>query len=330
MVHDGGVDSRPGLPGYSGTQETEALGLLEVQRYLVSNGFKVTEIAGRFDDGLDLLVSPHDETNVLPAIAGIQVRSGPSHHGLAVGRHERYWRELNLPVFGVVLADPRSSPPRGRWCDAQGYLRDHVDVRTIPTPYHYPDGLAEAIDLANEVRRGLASALDVFSADWRRQAGAIAALVPLAADGRVIEMLRLRLGELGPRATQYALELLVQAETRGVDAHASIRQVACAVEVLYEADATGYLDLDAFHYGTAAVYRLLEARGVDPGDVLNEALKLHSDAAIMMIAMAVSLAAEDGEAIFREAIRRVPNLVESPDIDAIASAIEDGGYNFAW
>jgi len=44
--------------------------LFEVQRYLVSNGFKVTEISGRFDDGLDLLVSPHDETNVLPAIAG--------------------------------------------------------------------------------------------------------------------------------------------------------------------------------------------------------------------------------------------------------------------
>ena len=72
MVHDGGVDGRPDVPGYSGTQETEALGLLEVQRHLVSNGFKVTEISGRFDDGLDLLVSPHAETNVLPAIAGIQ------------------------------------------------------------------------------------------------------------------------------------------------------------------------------------------------------------------------------------------------------------------
>lgn len=324
------VDSRPDLPGYSGTQETEVLGLLEVQRHLVSNRFKVTEITGRFDDGLDLLVSPHDETNVLPAIAGIQVRSGPSHQGLVVGRHERYWRELNLPVFGVVLADPRSSPPRGHWCDAQDYLRDHVDVRTIPTPNHYPDGLAEAIDLASEVRRGLASALDVFSADWRQQAGAVAALVPLAPDGRVIEMLRLRLGGLGPRPTEYALELLVQAEAHGVDSHVSTRQVACAVEVLYEADATGYLDLDAFHYGTAAAYRLLEARGADPDGVLNEALKLHSEAAIMMIAMAVSLAAEEGAAILREAIRRVPNLVESPDFDAIASAIEDGGYHFSW
>jgi hypothetical protein len=57
-------------------------------------------------------------------------------------------------VFGVVLADPRSNPPQGHWCDAQAYLRDHVDVRTIPVPNRYPDGLAEAIDLANELRRG--------------------------------------------------------------------------------------------------------------------------------------------------------------------------------
>jgi hypothetical protein len=70
------VTARQDLPGYSGNQETEALGLLEVQRYLVTQGFKVTEVAGRFDDGLDLLLSPHDEKNVLPAIAGIQVRSG--------------------------------------------------------------------------------------------------------------------------------------------------------------------------------------------------------------------------------------------------------------
>jgi hypothetical protein len=323
------VDGRRDLPGYSGTQETEALGLFEVQRYLVSNGFKVTEISGRFDDGLDLLVSPHDETNVLPAIAGIQVRSGPSHQGLAVGRHERYWRELNLPVFGVVLADPRSSPPRGHWCDAQSYLRDHVDVPTIPTPNRYPDGLAQAIDLANAVRRGLTSALDVFSADWRQQAGAIAALVPLALDSRVLEMLRLRLDELGPRATQYALELLFQADANGLDSRVTTRQLAGAIEVLYEADTEGYLDLDAFHYGTATAYRLLEARGTDPGNLLNEAFKLHSEAAIMMIAMAVSLADEDGGAILREAIQRAPNLVESPDIDAIASAIADGGYDFS-
>jgi hypothetical protein len=107
LSHDGGVTARQDLPGYSGNQETEALGLLEVQRYLVTQGFKVTEVAGRFDDGLDLLLSPHGEKNVLPAIAGIQVRSGSSHRGLAVGRHERYWRELNLPVFGIVLTDPR-------------------------------------------------------------------------------------------------------------------------------------------------------------------------------------------------------------------------------
>jgi hypothetical protein len=41
-------------PGWALTRpelQTEALGLFEVQRYLVSNGFKVTEIRGRLDDG---------------------------------------------------------------------------------------------------------------------------------------------------------------------------------------------------------------------------------------------------------------------------------------
>jgi hypothetical protein len=76
------MDARPDLPGYSSTQEAEVLGLFEVQRFLVSNGFKVTEISGRFDDGLDLLVSPQNDCNVLPAIAGLQVRSGPRIKGL--------------------------------------------------------------------------------------------------------------------------------------------------------------------------------------------------------------------------------------------------------
>ncbi len=330
LSHNGGVTARQDLPGYSGNQETEALGLLEVQRYLVTQGFKVTQVAGRFDDGLDLLLSPHDEKNVLPAIAGIQVRSGPSHRGLAVGRHERYWRELNLPVFGIVLTDPRSNPPSGYWCDAQGYLRDHIDVPAIPTPNRFPDGLVDAIDLANEVHRALASALDVFSLDWRQQAGSIAALVPLATDPRVTEMLRLRLGGLGPRATQYALELLVEAEERGEDSRVTVERIARSIEVLYEADESGYLDLDAFHYGTSAAYRLLELRGSDPSEVLNAAFKLHGEGTIMVIAMAVSLAAEDGDAILREAVSRRPNLVESPDIDSLASALEDGGYHFSW
>jgi len=157
-VHNGRVNARRDLPGYSDTQETEVLGLLEVQSYLVRSGFKVTEVSGRFDDGLDLLVSPHNKTNVLPAIAGIQVRSGPAHHGLKVGRHESYWRELNLPVFGIVLSDPRSSPPKGSWCDAQAYLKVHGNVRVIPTPYTYPNGLAEAVHAANEEQRSLAVA----------------------------------------------------------------------------------------------------------------------------------------------------------------------------
>jgi hypothetical protein len=325
------VNARHDLPGYSDTQETDALGLLVVQSYLIRSGFKVTEINGRFDDGLDLLVSPHDKANVLPAIAGFQVRSGPSHQGLKVGRHESYWRELNLPVFGIVLSDPRSSPPRGSWCDAQAYLRIHGDVRVIPTPHHFPDGLAEAVHAANEGQRSLTAALDVFSTDWRRQAGATAALAPIASDSRVVEMLRLRLTGLGPRATQYALHLLVLAEAEGVDSRITTRQVAHAVEILYETDTNGQFDIEAFQDGTGAAYHLLEIRNTDPIAVLNEALQWQSsEAAVMLIAMAVSLADQDGESILQEALHRAPNLGQSPDIIALADAIAEGGYHFSW
>ena len=325
------MDARRDLPGYSDTQETEALGLLAVQSYLVRSGFKVTEVNGRFDDGLDLLVSPHDKTNVLPAIAGIQVRSGSSHKGLKVGRHEYYWRELNLPVFGIVLADPRSNPPNGSWCDAQAYLRDHNDVRIIPTPNRFPEGLTEAIHAANEGQRSRVAALEVFAADWHRQAGAVAALAPLASDSRVVEMLRLRLTGLGPRAVQYALHILVLAEAEGVDSRLETRQVARAIEILYETDAHSQFDVEAFQDGTWAAYHLLEIRNTDPNAVLDEALQWHSSGtAIMLIAMAVSLADQDGESILQEALRRKPKLGESPDIIALADSIAEGGYHFSW
>jgi hypothetical protein len=325
------VDARRDLPGYSETQETEALGLLAVQGYLIRNSFKVTEVNGRFDDGLDLLASPHDNANVLPAIAGIQVRSGSSHQGLKVGRHEAYWRELNLPVFGVLITDPTRNPPNGSWCNAQAYLRAHSNVRVIPTPNRFPEGLVEAMQTADEGQRSLVAALDVFSDDWQRQAGAIAKLVPLASDSRVVEMLRLRLIGLGPRATQYALHLLMFAEADDVDTRISVRRVADAIENLHKTDANGRFDVAAFQDGTWAAYDLLEIRNTDAGTVLDEALESHSsEPAVMLIAMAASLAGPGGESILEEAIRRKPNLRESPDIIALADSIAEGGYHFTW
>jgi hypothetical protein len=329
--HHAGVSGRQDLPGYSSAQETEALGLLAVQSYLVRHGFKVTEVSGRFDDGLDLLVSPHDEANVLPAFAGIQVRSGPSHQGLKVGRHERYWRELNLPVFGVVLTHPEAEPPGGGWCDAQAYLKANPGARSIPTPHPFPEGLAAALHAAWERGRSVVAALDLFDADWRRQATAAAALIPLATDPRLAGLLRNRLAELGPRAAHYGLYLLLVAETAGIDTAVPLPAVARAVETLYEEEADGEVDLDAFHDGTAAAYRLLVARNADPSLVVDEALRRHAgEPTIMLLAMAVSLAGEGGQAVLGEALRQVPALRQSPDIAAIDQALAEGGYDFAW
>jgi hypothetical protein len=108
------------------------------------------------------------------------------------------------------------------------------------------------------------AALDLFDADWQHQATAAAALIPLAADPRVAALLRSRLAELGPRAAHYALYLLLVAETEGIDTGVPLTAVARAVETLYEKEIDGDVDLDAFHDGTAAAYRLLEVRHADP------------------------------------------------------------------
>ena len=175
------------------------------------------------------------------------------------------------------------------------------------------------------------AALDLFDADWRRQATAAAALIPLATDPRVAALLRSRLAELGPRATHYALYLLLVAETAGIDTAVPITAVARAVETLYEEEADGEVDLDAFHDGTAAAYRLLVARNADPSLVVDEALRRHAgEPTIMLLAMAVSLAGEGGQAVLGEALRQVPALRQSPDIAAIDQALAEGGYDFAW
>lgn len=170
------MEVRSDLPGYSETQTTEHLGVLAVHQYLWGNGFKATPVI--LDDGLDLMVAPHDGRNVLPSVAGIQVRAGRSHRGIRVGRHERYWRELNLPVFGVVLSDPRGQPPVGRWVNAQAYLKENPGARSIPTPHAFPDGLADSLREACERGRGVLVALDLFDTDWSRQATAAATMVP--------------------------------------------------------------------------------------------------------------------------------------------------------
>jgi len=234
-------------------------------------------------------------------------------------------------VFGVVLTELEAEPPRGGWCDAQTYLKAHPGARSIPTPRPFPDGLAAALHAAWERGRSVLAALDLFDADWRRQATAAAALIPLAADPRVAALLRSRLAELGHRAAHYALYLLVVAETAGIDTAVPVTAVARAVETLYEEEADGGVDLDAFHDGTAAAYRLLEARKTNPSLVVDEALRLHAgEPTIMLIAMAVSLAGEGGQALLGEALRQAPALQQSPDIAAIDQALAEGGYDFAW
>jgi hypothetical protein len=208
---------------------------------------------------------------------------------------------------------------------------DNPGARVIPTPHSFPNGLADALRWTHSRSRSVATAMDVFASHWGRQAGAVAALAPMANDVRTVSMLRLGLPELGPRAAQYALHIFVIAESEGLDTRVPIASIARAVNVFHETDADGYLDLDAFHDGTGATYRLLEARNVDPHLVVEEALNLLTgEPTIMLIAMAVSLAGAQGEALLREVLHRVPALGQNPDISALADAVEEGGYDFSW
>ena len=50
----------------------------------------------------------------------------------------------------------------------------------------------------------------------------------------------------------------------------------------------------------------------------------------MLIAMAVSLAGEEGQALLGEALRQAPALQQSADITAIDQALAEGGYDFGW
>jgi hypothetical protein len=50
----------------------------------------------------------------------------------------------------------------------------------------------------------------------------------------------------------------------------------------------------------------------------------------MLLAMAVSLAGEGGQAVLGEVLRQVPALRQSPDIAAIDQALAEGGYDFVW
>lgn len=314
------------LPGWSPTQRTEVLGLLEVEEHLTRAGFKWMPVSGQFDDGLDLLVSPHDDHNVLPAVAGIQVKAGASHRNrLTVGRHQRYWGELNLPVFAVVL-DVNGAQVTGGWVDAQAYLRDHAGVAAIPMTQTFPHGFGDALRAAARHQRAEAVALDVFSDDERRQATAVLSLAPLAGDPRVLKLLAAALGRLGSSACHWAVQLLAFAADHP-QAHdlpnLSVEALVRAADLMYD------FEFDDFDAGVLSVYRLLKFSGVAPHDLASRGLSQASgDGAVLLLAMAVSLAGPDGSEILDAALRQRPNLLENSDVQGLLEVVREGAYSF--
>jgi hypothetical protein len=164
-------------------------------------------------------------------------------------------------VFGVVVTEMEAEPPRGGWCDAQTYLK---------TPPWSP------------LRPHLA-------APSHRSGGADSSghRPPVAA------LLRNLWPSWVPEPPITPCTCCWWPRPRASTPPSRVTAIARTVETLYEEEADGDVDLDAFHDGTAAAYRLLEARTANPSLVVDEALRLHAgQTTIMLIAMAVSLAGE--------------------------------------
>ncbi len=320
---------RRDLPGYSSDQQTEAVGLHVVQRQLTEAGFKVTEVSGRFDDGIDLIAAPHDPHNVLPAWVGVQVRAGRSYRRrLGVGQHATYWRMHNIPVFGVVVTDPDTDIT---WCNATAHLRRDPNARSIAADRPFPGDIADEIHAVLKAQRATSSVLDVFDDNPLVCTRALVSLLTIADDPRVARVLRARGVPPGPHAARYALGGLVLAERHGVDTAVTANEVAALVAELYAPSAFGASVHNEFQPGTQLALDLLALRSMPPEAVYQAGARHSGEVAVAMVHMAVGLVDHGRQQDFLELLLRgQPRLWESPDVQQLWQCVAEGGYDFAW
>lgn len=170
---------------------------------LHDRGFLLQQTTGVFDKGLDLLVMPCADGQALPAIAALQVKGGDSQRSIRVGNHLRYWSEMPMPVFGVVV------PTNGAafWVNLRAYLRAHPKARAVK-PMEPLATLPAALRDAYNEHSGVLSLINLGSPEAGSQLAALLALRPLRDRAEVVALVRGRLARLAPLPTRLALELL--------------------------------------------------------------------------------------------------------------------------
>lgn len=321
------------LPRTRSTEDVEEEALEATRRMLRETGFVSTEVPHRFDYGLDILASPHDGENVLPAIAGIQVRGRSSETtSIRVQHHGKYWRELNLPVFGVLVSD---GVPR--WVDIQAYLRAHPSATTIPASNSMDSFGQELRRVSEEARVSSLVTKNLGKIDdSKAQATSVVSLRALHDDPDIATILRCMLPALQPVACRMALEHLASLprDVRWAPPFGAsdIAQVLTHLHEYQFDDSEWNDDADVLLFGCHYLYGLLVATGVPLRTVLDAALltwdvEVSWVAAFMAIGMATDAKDESPAYLMTEILERRPDLARHPDF---AEIVNDWSGNDSW
>ena len=298
----------------------------KVMGVLLQDGrFLCQATTGTFDKGLDLLVMPRGGDRALPAIAGLQVKGGDSQKRIVVGNHERYWADMPMPVFGVVV--PASTDPM--WIDLRSYLRAHPGVRSVK-PDQPLATLPDALRAAYDEFSGLLSIIDLGSARLGRQLGALFALWPLLDREEVVALIRGRLTHLKPLATRFALELLVRPDAAGSAAELWVEELGALADSVItlqteeSAEATSALSEhpeDSWRWAATYLLDFVKRTGTAPGVLLAAAERSSPEGLDLLVHMAACL---QPAASTRAWIRARPYLRDHREVQETCWALEDG------
>ena len=328
------------FPGSTRADHVDAATIHRVTGVLLQDkGFLWQQTTGTFDKGLDLLVMPRVDDRALPAIAALQVKGGDSQTRISVGNHRRYWSEMPMPVFGVVI--PTSSD--ALWVDLRAYLRAHPTAKSVK-PREPLASLPDAIRAAYDEHSGVLSLIDLGAEEPGRQLGALFALWPLRNHGDVVALVRGRLPRLAALPTRLALELLATSISTGgaaaplwADEVGAIADSVVALTYEEVGDGTGQIGEhpeDSWRWGASYLWNLVERTGTAP-DVVLAAAERSSTAESFDLCVHMAACMQPAASTLRwiaAAVRARPYLNDHPDLHRTWQALQDddGPLEFPW
>ncbi len=320
-------DDYPAVPA---SHFAERRAIRQVTGLLEEAGFLVQPTDAHFDKGLDLLVAPTLDGLALPAVAALQVRGGDSQLQIRTGRHRRYWAEMTMPVFGVVVPSSRE----GSWVDLGSYLREHPAASSVP-PSEPLDTLPQALHEAVQQHNAVLSLAALGSPEAGRQLGALLSLWPLLGRADVVALVRSRLAHLDLLPTRLALELLVSSSQEpAAMAPLCAHELGALASKIFELSCAGLSNqdaqlpedpIDSWSAGATYLWDLLQLTTASAADVLAaSAHAAHAEAFDLCVFMAACLQpAADTLDWIAHAVRQRPHLADHPDLMQTQAALQE-------